>query len=211
MRCAAVNTTAEQRSCVVVTVDKPGMFTRALFAGVDIDTPCEVVWRCLTGYDDLGTFIPSLAVNRCLQKFSNGCRLEQVGEQDVALGAKFKARVVLSIHEYEGGVPKSQLAEDKEPFPLPRSPIPESVSRPRDITFEQVEGDFVCFKGVWRMQQGTSPDTTCLSYSVLVTPQVWLPVGLVEGRISAEIRRNLTAVKQHAERTYSKARVASAT
>ena len=141
------------------------MFTRALFAGVNIDTPCEVVWRCLTGYDDLGTFIPSLAVNRCLQvcasswrkrptrgveahcgpdghplgatgrvrrvaqKFSNGCRLEQVGEQDVALGAKFKARVVLSIHEYEGGVPKSQLAEDKEPFPLPRSPIPGQCAR----------------------------------------------------------------------------------
>lgn len=53
----------------------------------------------------------------------------------------------------------------------------ESVSRPRDITFEQVEGDFVCFKGVWRMQQGTSPDTTCLSYSVLVTPQVTRPRG----------------------------------
>ena len=38
-----------------------------------------------------------LAENRCLQRKQRGAKLLQIGEQEVAFGAKFKARVVLDI------------------------------------------------------------------------------------------------------------------
>lgn len=56
--------------------------------------------------DHDGGFIPrecscgesaGLAENRCLERRERGCKLLQVGEQDIALGAKFRARVILDI------------------------------------------------------------------------------------------------------------------
>lgn len=38
-----------------------------------------------------------LAENRCLEKYPTGARLLQIGEQQVALGVKFRAKVVLDI------------------------------------------------------------------------------------------------------------------
>ena len=38
-----------------------------------------------------------LAENRCLERRSKGAKLLQVGEQEIAFGAKFRARVVLDI------------------------------------------------------------------------------------------------------------------
>ena len=38
-----------------------------------------------------------LAENRCLERRQQGAKLLQVGEQEVAFGAKFRARVVLNI------------------------------------------------------------------------------------------------------------------
>ena len=44
-----------------------------------------------------------LAENRCLSKKPSGATLLQIGEQDVAFGAKFRARVVLDIQEHAEG------------------------------------------------------------------------------------------------------------
>ena len=38
-----------------------------------------------------------LAENRCLVRRPNGAQLMQVGEQEIALGAKFRARIVLDV------------------------------------------------------------------------------------------------------------------
>ncbi len=38
-----------------------------------------------------------LAENRCLARRPNGAQLVQVGEQEIALGAKFRARIVLDV------------------------------------------------------------------------------------------------------------------
>jgi hypothetical protein len=37
-----------------------------------------VVWSALTDYDNLGTFIPGLVENKCLQRYRAGCKLFQV-------------------------------------------------------------------------------------------------------------------------------------
>lgn len=53
--------------------------SRKLQASVDINAPLPVVWQALTDYNNLGTFIPSLVENRCLERRKQGCLLYQVG------------------------------------------------------------------------------------------------------------------------------------
>lgn len=61
-----------------IVVEKPSGNVRVLKAGVDISAPVATVWACLTDYDGLGDFVPSLAVNQCLERAPNGCKLLQV-------------------------------------------------------------------------------------------------------------------------------------
>jgi hypothetical protein len=60
----------------------------------------------------------------------------QIGEQDVAFGAKFSARIVMDVEE----VPEESLAAGT-----------------KEIEFRQLEGDFQRFDGVWRMEQVGPP------------------------------------------------------
>jgi hypothetical protein len=48
---------------------------------------------------------------------------------------------------------------------------------------------------------GSSGSTT-LMYSLFVRPHPWLPVKLIEDRISTEVVNNLNAVRQHTERVH---------
>ncbi len=54
-----------------------------------------------------------LAENRCLERTDCGAKLLQVGQQDVAMGFKFKARVVLDIGEHMNGLRAQLLSDDK--------------------------------------------------------------------------------------------------
>ena len=54
-----------------------------------------------------------LAENRCLQRSDGGARLLQIGEQDVAMGIKFRARVVLDIGEHMHGVRPQLLSDER--------------------------------------------------------------------------------------------------
>ena len=44
---------------------------------------------------------------------------------------------------------------------------------------------------------------TTLSYLVDVKPKMWLPVRLVEGRLSSEIKTNLSCIREEAKRVIS--------
>jgi hypothetical protein len=63
---------------VAVELTNTSFSSRKLNATVLIGAPLEVVWGALTDYDNLGTFIPSLVENRCLEKRPKGCLLYQV-------------------------------------------------------------------------------------------------------------------------------------
>ena len=56
-----------------------------------------------------------LAENRCLQRKQRGAKLLQIGEQEVAFGAKFKARVVLDIEVKPPPIAK-RLYKRLQPF-----------------------------------------------------------------------------------------------
>lgn len=192
----AAGTRAQQRESsagapVAVVVGKTPNNSRRLFAEVDVDAPPAVVWGALTNYEGLDEFIPSLETNRCLERRPNGARLEQVGAQEVALGVKFSAKVVLDIFEYRSGLPAALCSQDHDEakFPHPSGPygasasvslassstssVSASVSSlddapaaaaacPRDIAFSMVESrDFQAFRGVWRIAPGSGGPATC--------------------------------------------------
>lgn len=66
-------------SVVNVQVEKTSWNSRKLYASVNINAPVSLVWNCLTDYEGLSSFIPSLVENRCLQQKSNGAVVYQVG------------------------------------------------------------------------------------------------------------------------------------
>lgn len=47
--------------------------------------------------------------------------------------------------------------------------------------------------------QSANAAETVLQYSLFVKPHPWLPVGLIQHRISSEVVTNLKAVRHHAE------------
>lgn len=208
VRCAAISTIATAQPAVVqVAVEKTPNNSRRVFADVGIAAPPHVVWGALTDYDSLSNFIPSLLVNQCLERRGNGARLMQVGAQEVALGMRFSARVVLDIHEFASGLPQDLCSKehDENKFPHPKGPGISVGGGLRDIAFSMVEGDFQAFQGVWRIQPGLAGgDTTHLSYALFVRPQVWLPVKLIQSRIEGEVANNLTAVRRYAEQLHFK-------
>jgi len=72
----------------------------------------------------------------------------------------------------------------------------------RDITMQGVKGvgDFSFYQGVWRMQPlpGCAPEGASamrLTYSVELSPRLWVPVALLEGNIASALGENLEAVR----------------
>ncbi|CAM6128233.1 unnamed protein product [Calypogeia fissa] len=194
-----------QDDIVEVQIEKLGNNSRKIVAKITIEAPLDNVWAILTDYEHLADFIPGLAVNELLEKRHNGARLYQVGEQNIALGLKFKAKAVVDCEEK----PKTVHADFIR----------------RDIDFQNVEGDFQIFRGTWRMEQlvskassdSSAPSapssdatagggggdgscagekiTTILSYILVVQPMIWLPVALVEGRLTSEMKTNLVCIR----------------
>lgn len=173
-------------------IEKSGKNSRRITAKIEVEAPLDAVWNVLTDYERLADFIPGLTVSQLLERRENGARLLQIGEQNLAFGLKFKAKGIVDVVENELEI-------------LP-------IGIRRDIDFKMVEGDFEVFEGKWGIEQfeGSTGNQnfsikkdfrTLLSYIVDVQPKKWLPVALVEGRLSREIQINITCVRSQAMRT----------
>jgi|LauGreSBDMM110SN_4_FD.fasta_scaffold146735_2 uncharacterized protein YndB with AHSA1/START domain len=68
------------KSEIQVELEKTSWNSRKLFASVHIKAPVGTVWSCLTDYEGLGEFIPSLVENQCLERRPNGALVRQVWE-----------------------------------------------------------------------------------------------------------------------------------
>lgn len=159
---------------------------------------------------------------RCakLSKTMKGSLLRQIGSAKVA-GINFSAKTTLEVREWPTGMPdyahfmdemwegKSRKERARE-YPKVklkryRFPRPFAVSNlpTKDISMQSIEndnGEFRLYQGVWRMQPlvGCSPpgtDAMRLTYAVEISPRVYLPVKLVEGRIVADLCANLEAIR----------------
>jgi len=182
---------ATASSNATVAVTNLGNNMRKMEATIAIQAPLEAVWGVLTDYEHLADHIPGLAVSQILERRPSGARLLQIGQKNLALGVKFKAKAVVEVSE--------EAAQE-----LPNGTL-------RDLHFETVEGDFQVFKGTWRMHQvhsdrsSKSPSAkknveTHLSYILEVQPKHWIPVALIEGVVCHEVICNLNSVRSVALR-----------
>lgn len=199
--------------------------SRRIFTGVDIFAPMDSIWSTLTDYEHLQDVVPSLVSNTVVFRTDDGgARLSQVGGAKV-VGIKFKASTVLDVVPYDEehpippemlmeNLPVSTPDEEEREFyrnvPLKRNVFPRPYAYTtlphRDLTMQNVagEGDFLHYQGVWRMQELPNcapPGKTAsrLTYAVEIQPKGMLPVRLIEGRIAADLKANLMAIKEHVE------------
>ncbi|KAE8662427.1 hypothetical protein F3Y22_tig00113337pilonHSYRG00046 [Hibiscus syriacus] len=180
---------------VFVEVTKLGRSSRRIRSKIGIEASLDTVWNILTDYEKLSDVIPALTVSKVVGKRDKFARLYQIGQQNLPLGLKFNAKGVIDCYE-----------KDLEILPS---------GKKREIQFKMVEGDFIVFEGTWLIEQfnegkceggkafvGEEFQTT-LSYSVDLKPKMWLPVQLVESRLSMEIKTNLLSIREEAKRMMS--------
>ncbi|EFJ11590.1 hypothetical protein SELMODRAFT_47431, partial [Selaginella moellendorffii] len=169
---------------VTLSIEKVAKNKRRISASISMGCiPLETVWGVLTDYEGLADFIPGLASSKVLERRENGAQLLQIGEQELALGVKFRAKGVIEVTE------------------LPLELLDNGCRR--DIGFDMVEGDFNLFRGIWRIEQilhGVEDATTqtSLTYILEVQPKIWIPVALLEGRLQKEVSNNLICVRDRA-------------
>jgi ribosome-associated toxin RatA of RatAB toxin-antitoxin module len=162
---------------VEVQIQKIAERQRQISAKVQIPQPVEKIWQVLTDYEALPDFLPNLAKSRLIEHPNGGIRLEQVGSQRL-LNFNFSARVVLDLEEYF----------------------------PKEINFRMVEGDFKGFSGSWCLEPCSLGEYvgTNLCYTIQVWPKLTMPVGIIENRLSKDLRLNLVAIHQRVEELASR-------
>ncbi|MEH2379049.1 MAG: SRPBCC family protein [Nostoc sp.] len=162
---------------VEVEIEKIAERQRRITAKVQIPHPVAQIWKVLTDYEALPDFLPNLAKSRLIEHPNGGIRLEQVGSQRL-LNFNFSARVVLDLEEYF----------------------------PKEINFRMVEGDFKDFSGSWCLEPYSLGEYigTNLCYIIQVWPKRTMPVGIIENRLSKDLRLNLLAIYQRVEELASK-------
>ncbi|MFN6485221.1 MULTISPECIES: SRPBCC family protein [unclassified Nostoc] len=162
---------------VEVQIEKIAERQRQISAKVQIPQPVEQIWKVLTDYEALPNFLPNLAKSCIIEHPNGGIRLEQVGSQRL-LNFNFSARVVLDLEE----------------------------CFPKEINFRMVEGDFKGFSGSWCLEPYSFGEYigTNLSYTIQVWPKLTMPVGIIENRLSKDLRLNLLAIYQRVEELASK-------
>ncbi|MCL6755342.1 SRPBCC family protein [Nostoc sp. CCCryo 231-06] len=162
---------------VEIQIEKIAERQRQISAKVQIPHPVEQIWKVLTDYEALPDFLPNLAKSRLIEHPNGGIRLEQVGSQRL-LNFNFSARVVLDLEEYF----------------------------PKEINFRMVEGDFKGFSGSWCLEPYSIGEYvgTNLCYTIQVWPKLTMPVGIIENRLSKDLRSNLLAIHQRVEELASK-------
>jgi len=155
-----------------------------------------------------------------ISKQMKGAKLRQVGSAKV-VGINFSAKTTLEVREWPEGMPdfahfdeevydgksrNKRVREDRkvklERYRFPR-PFALTKLRHRDISMQSVEdddGEFRLYQGVWRMQPlpGCAPDggnAMRLTYAVEISPRPYLPVALVESRITSDLCNNLKCIR----------------
>ncbi|XP_039031850.1 uncharacterized protein LOC120166681 [Hibiscus syriacus] len=145
---------------------------RCVVASITVKAPVREVWNVLTAYESLPEIVPNLAISKVLSRENSKVRILQEGCKGL-LYMVFHARVILDLHE--------QLE--------------------KEISFEQVEGDFDSFQGRWHLEQ-LGNHHTLLKYSVesKMHRDSVLSEALMEEVIYEDLPSNLCAIRDCVEK-----------
>ncbi|TXG63174.1 hypothetical protein EZV62_010168 [Acer yangbiense] len=205
---------------VYIEIEKFGRNSRRIQSKIEIEANLDTVWNILTDYERLVDFIPGLAVSELVEKKDNFARLYQIGLQNLPFGLKFNAKGVLDCYEKDLEIFPHSKKRDIEfkmiegDFQLFEGKW--SLEQVRYIAYSSIRILVIAngFKLYPVVQFGKFQDTdstlaqgsqTTLSYVVNVQPKMWLPVRLVEGRLSKEIKTNLSCIREAARKIINKA------
>ncbi|VAH97277.1 uncharacterized protein LOC125530192 [Triticum urartu] len=145
---------------------------RCVVASITVKAPVREVWNALTAYEKLPEIIPNLAISRIILRDNNKVRILQEGCKGL-LYMVLHARVVMDLRE----------------------------KLEREISFEQVEGDFYSFKGKWRLEQ-LGDQHTLLKYMVetKMHKDTFLSESILEEVIYEDLPSNLCAIRDYVEK-----------
>jgi len=133
--------------------------------------PHELVWRTLTDYDQLASFIPGLRVSRVLERRGREAVVEQVGE------AKFLF------------------------FRFPIDVTVVTVEQPPDaIAVRLLKGNLRQLEGGYRIERGAHPGTLVLHWRGLIQPETTLPPLFGEVIMRARIEDQFAGMVREIER-----------
>nr|XP_010912051.1 uncharacterized protein LOC105038057 isoform X1 [Elaeis guineensis] len=145
---------------------------RCVIASITVKAPIREVWNVLTTYEALPEIVPNLAISKILSRDNNKVRILQEGCKGL-LYMVLHARVVLDLHE----------------------------ELEREISFEQVEGDFDSFQGKWLLEQ-LGDQHTLLKYIVesKMHKDTFLSEAILEEVIYEDLPSNLCAIRDFVEK-----------
>nr|BAJ93672.1 predicted protein [Hordeum vulgare subsp. vulgare] len=145
---------------------------RCVVASITVKAPVREVWNALTAYEKLPEIIPNLAISRIILRDNNKVRILQEGCKGL-LYMVLHARVVMDLRE----------------------------KLEREISFEQVGGDFYSFKGKWRLEQ-LGDQHTLLKYMVetKMHKDTFLSESILEEVIYEDLPSNLCAIRDYVEK-----------
>ncbi|KAJ3683469.1 hypothetical protein LUZ60_013696 [Juncus effusus] len=147
---------------------------RCVFASITVKASVTEVWNLLTAYEQLPEIVPNLAISKILFRDNNKVRILQEGCKGL-LYMVLHARVVLDLTELMW----------------------------REISFEQVEGDFDSFQGRWKLEK-LGESHTLLKYMVetKIHQDNFLSEAILEEVIYEDLPSNLCAIRDYIESSH---------
>ena len=142
-----------------------------VIARATLHAPQELVWRTLTDYDQLASFIPGMLKSRVIERRGPAAIVEQFGEVRF-LFFRFPIEVTLS-----------------------------SVELPPDVIEVRVlKGNLRRLEGGYRIERGAAPDSLVLHWRGLIQPDAPLPPLLEEVIMRANIEDQFAGMVREIER-----------
>ncbi|ACD89597.1 MAG: cyclase [Chlorobium limicola] len=132
----------------------------------------EAIWTALTDYDNLHRTLPKVVASRLVERKGNEIILDQTGRTGIFI---FEKTVNFRLR-----VKEEQL---------------------KRITFEQIDGDFLVYRGSWTLFPLSGRKGTILSYEAEIKPAFFAPPVLVSFVQRQDLPGILNAHKQRAEST----------
>ena len=142
----------------------------SVISKIHIDASPAKVWSSLTDYDNLSSYLPKVMASNVVERNGNEIILDQTGKTGIFIFERI-VHFRLNIRE----------------------------EFPKQISFEQISGDFLVYRGKWVLETSHTISGTLLSYHAELKPLFFAPPILVSFVQRQDLPGILKAHKQRAE------------